>query len=421
MRGCSFLVSVQQGVVPMHATFKTGLICTAFILAAGGLPVAAQSFDALEARLADHPSLAALAYQADASRERSIAATALPDPVVSIGVNNFPIFDPSFSDFPATNKAVGIRQEFPNRAGRAARSGEARALADHAELVRAAQLAALRGELIALLHEKSRIARQRDLAEARGAKYDELTGVVEAEIHAGRPAVFRLAEIEAERAGVARALVDLGRQEADINARLIDLVGLAPATPPPPVTPVDWSGAALDFHAVRVADAATQAASYAVDGAKAAWRPNWGAQVTYQQRESGANFAGDDWVSGMVTFTVPLWAGRSQAPRLRAAKADRASAEMRYQTAARSSAARYASEAAAWRAARDNIAVLERTIAAVEDEIAAQITIYESGAGTYAPVIDGEIAILKIRADIAAEEARMAAAIARMNALLAPS
>lgn len=402
----------------MSPKLRIWLICALAMYIAPGGTALAQSFEELEARLADHPSLAALTYQADASRERSVAATALPDPVVSVGINNFPIFDPSFSEFLPTNKAVGVRQDFPNRAGRDARSGEARAVAEQTERIRTAQLATLRGELIALLHEKRRIARQRDLARGRNEKYDELTGVVEAEIDAGRPAVFRLAEIEAERAGVARELVELDRQEAEINARLIDLVGLVPATPAPPVAPINWSGDAMGFHTVRVEDAGIRVADYSLDGAKAAWRPNWGAQLTYQQRESGANFTGDDWVSGMVTFTVPLWAERSQEPRLGAAKAERASAEMRYQAAARSAAARYAAEAAAWRAAEDNIAVLTRNIAAVDDEIAAQLTIYESGVGDYAPIIDGELAILKLRADIAAEEARRAAAIAHMNALL---
>lgn len=402
----------------MPSTFKFRLAVMLLASVLPGSGALAQSLEELEARLADHPSLAALTYQADASRERGIAATALPDPVISVGINNFPIFDPSFSEFLPTNKAVGVRQEFPNRAGREARAGEARAMAAQTDRIRDAQLATLRGELIALLHDKRRIDRQRELARQRNEKYDELTGVVEAEIDAGRPVVFRLAEIEAERAGVARVLVDLDRQEAEINASLIDLVGLVPATPAPPVAPLDWSGHAMDFHAVRVADAGIRLADYSVDEARAAWRPNWGAQLTYQQRESGANFAGDDWVSGMVTFTVPLWAERSQEPRLRAARADRASAEMRYQAAARSAAARYAAEAAVWRAAEDNIAVLQRNIAAVEDEIASQMTIYESGVGDYAPIIDGELAILKLRADIAAEDARRAAAIARMNALL---
>lgn len=404
----------------MFSTFTSRFFSAALAWLAMALSVSAQPFTDLEARLAEHPSLAALAYQAEASRERGIAATALPDPVVSVGVNNFPVFDPSFSEFLPTNKAIGVRQEFPNRAGRKASAGEASALGAQTELVREAQLATLRGELIALMHEKHRIARQNALTEARDAKYDELTDVVEAEIDAGRPAVFRLAEIEAERAGVARERVGLDRQEEEINARLIDLVGMVPATPAPDIAPAEWSGEARAFHAVRVADAAIKVAEYSVVGAKADWRPDWGAQLTYQQRETGAgaSFAGDDWVSGMVTFSVPLWAGAKQAPRLRAAQADRASAEMRYQAAARSAARRYAIEAAGWRSAEANIAVLARNIAAVRDEIAAQLTIYESGAGDYAPIIDGEIAILKLRAEIAAEEASKAGAIARMNALL---
>ncbi|MAI91761.1 MAG: transporter [Hyphomonadaceae bacterium TMED5] len=402
----------------MPCTFKFWFACALLACVLPSNSAFAQSFEELEARLADHPSLVALTYQAEASRERRSAATALPDPVISVGINNFPIFDPSFSEFLPTNKAISIRQEFPNLAGREARAGEEGAMAEQTDRIRTARHAALRGELIALLHDKRRIERQRDLARLRNENYDRLTDVAETEIAAGRPAVFRLAEIEAERTGVARELVDLDREEAEINARLIDLVGLVPATPAPPVAPVDWSGDAMAFQAVRVADAGVLVADYSVEGAQAAWRSNWGAQLTYQQRESGANFAGDDWVSGMVTFTMPLWAERSQAPQLRAAKADRASAEMRYQAAARSAAARYASEAAAWHSAEDNIAVLERNIAAVENEIAAQLTIYESGVGDYAPIIDGELAILKLRSDVAVEEARRASAIARMNALL---
>ena len=399
-----------------HSIFR--VFCAALAVSLLGAAASAQSFDALETRLADHPSLVALTYQADANRERSVAATALPDPVVSLGVNNFPVFDPSFSSYLPTNKALGISQSFPSRAGRQARSEEAGAMAEQMDRVRAAQRATLRAELIALLHDKTRIARQRDLARLRGDKYDELTKVIEAEIDAGRPAVFRLAEVDIERADVARVLVDLQRDEAGIDARLIDLVGIVPETAAPEIAPIDWSGKAPDFHAVRVAESAIEIANSSVDGAEAAWKPNWGAQLTYQQRESGAMFAGDDWVSGMVTFTVPLWSERSQAPRLRAAKADRASAEMRYQASARSAAARYAAEAASWTAAKETITVLSGNISAVEDAIASQLSLYESGAGSYAPIVDGEISILKLRADIAAEEARMAAAAARMNALL---
>ena len=395
------------------------LLVAAFAAAVPLAAVAnAQSFAELEARLEAHPSLSALGYDAEADRERAVASTALPDPVVSLGINNFPIFDPSFDSYLPTNKAVGIRQQFPSFAGREARAGEARAMSAQTEAVRDARYAALRAELIALLADKTRLTRQRSLAEARNAKYDELVDIVEAEIDAGRPAVYRLAEIESERAEVSRTLVDLDRQEAETDARLIELVGLVPSTGLPPLTERDWSGAALEFHTVRIADAAVRVTDYGIDEARAAWKPEWGAQLTYQQRDEGAMFAGDDWVSGMVTFTVPLWAERKQAPNLRAAKAERAGAEQRYQAAARNAAAQYASRDAIIRAADASIDVLQVKIAAVEDEVEAQLIAYESGVGGYAPIIDGEIAILKLRAEIEAETARKAAAIARLNALL---
>jgi len=394
------------------------LLVAAFAAIPQATIASAQSFNELEARLKSHPSLSALGYDAEANRERAIAATALPDPVVSLGINNFPIFDPSFDTYLPTNKAVGIRQQIPNLAGRQARAGEARAMSVRTEAVRDARYAALRAELIALLADKRRLARQRTLAEAQNAKYDELVDIVEAEIDAGRPAVYRLAEIESERAEVSRTLVDLDQQEAETDALLIELVGLVPSTSAPPLTEKDWSGTALEFHTVRVADAAVRVTDYGIDEARAAWKPEWGAQLTYQQRDEGAMFAGDDWVSGMVTFTVPLWAERKQAPNLRAAKAERAGAEQRYQAAARNAAAQYASRDAIIRAADASIDVLQVKIAAVEDEVEAQLITYESGVGGYAPIIDGEIAILKLRAEIEAETARKAAAIARLNALL---
>lgn len=375
----------------------------------------------LDARLADHPSLLALGYQAEASRERSTAAGALPDPVLSLGINNFPIFDPSFSEFLPTNKSIAWRQEFPNRAIRKARTDEALAMAEQTDKMRDAQLASLRAELITLLYEKTRIASQRDLAQARHTKYAELTDVVAAEIDSGQPAVFRLAQIQAERAGVDGELVDLERQDRELNARLIELVGLIPDTSPPSMSPGTWSEEPLDFHAVQVAAASINIAGYSVDGAEAAMRPNWGAQLTYQQRESGDNFSGEDWVSGMLTFSLPIWAERSQEPRLRAAQADRASAQMRYMAAARSATARYTAEVAAYEASANSIAALERNITSVRDKIASQLTTYESGVGTYAPVISGDIAILKLRAQIVAEQARRGASIARINALLVTS
>ena len=402
---------------------------TAAILASAALyttPASAQTLEDLQSRLFDHPSLTAMRQNSDAERDRSIAAGALPDPVISVGVNNFPIADPSFDAFVPTNTSFGVRQQIPNGSLRRARSSEATRRAVLSDVAMTMQYANLQADLYTALIEKRRIAEQSAFAQAQNEKYDALADVVASEIDAGRPAVFRLAEIDVERAGVARRLADLVGQRARADAQLINLVGSAPDMTPPLMIPADWAGDAKTFHLVQVAEAGVDVSDARIDQARAAFKPELGVQFNYQLRQEGSGaptemFAGDDFVSGMVTFTVPLWASRSQKPRLRAARSERAAARSRSMNAARRGAAEYASYQAMRQAAEDAIDILNRQIAAIDDQMTAQLTTYESGVGDYSPIIDGEIAILSLKSEIAMEKARRDTAIARMNALLVTS
>ena len=393
-------------------------------MALGAPPVFGQSFEELEAQVRDHPSLAAIRFQSEALREDAVAVAAWPDPVVSLGVNNFPVFDPSFRSYLPTNKAIGVRQGIPNRSKRDAKSERARRSAAQSDAIEALQFAQLRAELIIALVEKRRISEQASLLKEQDALYNELLKIVQSEIATGRPALFRLAEVDLERAEVARSLAELGGEIAAINARLVDLVGDAGNASPPLLEPVTWTGAADAFHAVRVTQAEISVSDAEVARAQAAWGPDWGLQLTYQQRNRGAPetpFAGDDWVSAAVTFTVPLWGRRSQAPALRAAKARRESAHSRSLAAARAAEARFSALTATFQASEAAISVLEDKIAAIGEQVDAQRTQYESGVGDYSPVIDGELAELVIRARISHEQARRDRAVARLNALVVTS
>lgn len=386
----------------------------------------AQTLDELEARLARHPALNALQYRSDAERERADAALALPDPVVSLGINNFPIFDPGFDRYLPTNKAVGVRQQFPAAALRNAQSLGASNRGAQSDAARDWQYAQLRAELRISLIERARIGDQRRLALARREKYAELAEVIQSEIDAGRPALFRLAQVDVERADIDRALAELSAEEAGIEARLVDLVGDVPDTPAPVPVVAEWTGEAREFHAVRIAEASVKVADAGVDQAAAAYKPEWGVQLTYQQRDAGrggpgSSFAGDDWVSGMVTFTVPIWAEKSQAPRLRAAKADLGAARAMSMAAARRAASDYAGYMATRRAAAESLKVLAAKIASLGEQRSALLTVYESGVGDYSPIIDGELAILLLQSQIAAETARRDGAGERLNALLVTS
>ncbi len=394
-------------------------------LALAAPPALGQSFPELEARLKEHPALDAIRLQTEAFREDAVAAVAWPDPVVSVGINNFPLFDPSFRTYLPTNKALGLSQQIPNRPERAARSAQARRSASRNDAVEALQLAHMRSKLIVALVEIRRISEQVSLLRRQDSLYGELEQVVQGEIAAGRPVLFRLAEIDLQRAEVDHSLADLEGEKAQVEALLEDLVGGARDVPsPPPLEPMAWSGSAESFHSVGVAREEISVAEAGVSEAQAAWKPDWGLQLTYQQRDSGGSdvrFAGDDWVSAAVTFSVPLWGNRSQAPALRSAKARQESARSRYAAVARSAVAKYSALDATRRAAEAAISALQQKISAIREQEEAQRTRYESGIGDYSPVIDGELAELILLARIADEQARRDRAVAQLNSLLVTS
>ena len=375
------------------------------------------SLSELDEQLRAYPQLDAFSLRADAERERGSAATALPDPEVTMGLNNFPLFDPSFTEYLPTNKSIGLRQRFPNGDRRDAVRDEAFARASRLDAARAARLAELRADLRVQLVTLQRVEKQLVLLDARLAKYAELDEIVLAEVDAGQPSLFRLAEIESERAEVGRRRVALRAEQRQAEARLRELVGTVPDGIVIDPALREWNARGSEFHVVRVAQETIDIFSSRIDAARADYKPDWGVQATYQQRENGRNFDGDDWVSIGVTVSVPLWKKQKLDPRLRAAQSDRSAAMADVQTAARAALSRYEALDAERMAARDAVQVIETKIIAVEQALADRLVVYESGLGGYAPILDGEIAVLALRGDIVVERAREDVAIIRMNGL----
>lgn len=380
------------------------------------------TMDQIEAKLRQHPSLESLSFTALANRERANAALGLPDPIVSLQLNNFPVLSPSFTEYLPTNRAVGIRQAFPSRAERNAKSTKSLRNADQVDAERNYQFDRLRGRVLALLIGRAALDEQRTIAAARDAKYDELTEIIDIEINAGRPLVFRLAQVDVERSEVSRTLADLNMQREVIDAQLIELLGTVPQVTLPEMRRTPWPDNALSLHAVRVADAGVEIASADIDIAEADFKPDWGANITYQQRESGkgprSNFDGDDWVSGGVSFTIPLWASKKQEPALRAAKADLSAARARRSSVARQIRSEWRRLEARADVAVENINILETQIAATNEQTDAQLISYESGQGDYSAIIDSEIAVFRLQADMIKEGVRRDQTIAIMNSLL---
>lgn len=380
------------------------------------------SLSEVKARIRQHPSLDAYAFSASADRLRAESALSLPDPVVSLQLNNVPLFDPSFSEYLPSNKAVGVRQDLPNRSGRKAASLKSLRLANQSDIGAEEHYAAVEGRVLALVISRSYLIQQRALIQQRLNKYDELKDIIDIEISAGRPLLYRIAQIDIERADAERELTHIDQDIRVINAQLINWLNVVPEVDLPDLSLTPLSGNALQFHGVRVADARVDVSDAEVQKAEADFKPNWGVNLTYQQRESGqgpqSNFDGEDWVSGGVSFTVPLWSGKRQTPNLRAAKSDRQAALSNRTARARELRAQWMQYDAKRDAASANIKTLKRKILAIKEQSEARLIQYESGSGDFSPILDAEIATLTLGAEILKEASRRDQMVAMMNSLL---
>jgi len=387
------------------------------------------SFRDLEQHLTTHPRLDQLRLQSTAMQERATTAGALPDPVISFGLNNVPIQDFSFDTFLPTNKSIGVQQAIPNSATRAARVENAVTNSAAIDIAIDFEFARLRALLITALIERTRLALEIANARQQDQKYAELYEVIRNELNAGRAVVFRLAQINIERAEVARNIVNFESELIAANAQISSLAGIRIADStlaniePPSVSLFQWHHNNLMFHSVRLANANIAIADARVAEVRSEFRPNWGLSFTYQQRDTGSglagsSFSGDDWFSGQVSFSLPIWAGRKQAPALRAAQSEKAAAGMNVSAIARKTEAEWRALVATHEAAERSIALFEQNLNSLDEQIAASLTTYESGTGDYSPIIDSEIARLSFQSQIFREIARRDIAAAQANSLL---
>ncbi len=382
-----------------------------------------QSFSAIEARLLKHPTLQHLKLRSAAMQAFSKADSALPDPVISLGLNNVPIKTFAFDDFLPTHKSIGIQQSIPNSGIRRARLQKARTKSASLDLAFEYELSLLRASLIIGLIDQVNLAQEISLARQRDRKYSELKQVVRNEINAGRAMVFRLARIDIERADVAQEVVNLQAQLSAVKAKINSLIEMETDIHPPTLPLTEWDGDPLSFHRVRLAMANISIAETRVSEVQAENGPSWGLSLMYQQRQAGTGqtglpFSGDDWFSGQVTFTVPIWASKKQAPALQAAIAEKAAAKMDVSSIAREVEFEWRRFVAERKAADANIVLLEKQLQALDEQIAASLTTYESGTGDYAPIVDGEITRLQFKSKISREKARRNMMTIRANSQL---
>ena len=281
---------------------------------------------ALERAAANAPSVQANEAGVEAKRSAAIAAGRLPDPTLSVGIDNFPISGPpafTLNGDSMTMARVGIEQAFPNPAKRRAQRGRAQADIGVAEADLAVEAQNVRLETalawVDLYYAKRRLAQLQRLDESLG----DLQATVSARLASGSARPSQALEPEQLRAAVNDRRSEVEAEVAKAKARLARLTGDpdADVSGDPPVLEVDGPGLRAGLASLprlQALDAESRAADADTALARADKRPDWRVGTSYGRRDP----AYGDMVSVTVSIDLPFFGKRRQDPLIAARESE---------------------------------------------------------------------------------------------------
>ena len=265
------------------------------------------------------PRLAAQRHALAASAEQIGRAAELPDPKLRLGIENLPVtgddrlrYDRDFM----TMRSIGLMQEFPNAAKRAARNARAESLRDLESANLRVQVSALRREIATAWLEVHYAERVRDALEQQAGQFRLQTDAVAAGIARGRQ---NAAESFVLRQALEQANDRVIEQERRLErARLALGVWIGDAArralgPPPDTTHIAPSREQLAERLarhpqLRALERREAVARAEADVARSARKADWSLEVGYQHRLP----AFENMITVMATFDLPWQTGRRQ-------------------------------------------------------------------------------------------------------------
>lgn len=276
------------------------------------------------------PLLDARRSQVVSAEQEARRAGALPDPTLSVGIDNLPVTGPDAfntgADF-MTMKKIGLRQAIPARAKREAQrtlaargidEANARAQAEQLDVRRRTAQAwidlwstARELEALEALRDEATLASTLARARVRGG-----AGTVDDALSAAAAVVELDVRMDALSADVAAAQARLARWTGDdaaaVDTKLVPDFSALPVPEARLVASIDRLGPVLPVSAQ------VETAAAAVDAARAEKHPDWSVAMSYGQRERGRS----DMLMLEFGIGLPLFPGERQDRGIAAREAD---------------------------------------------------------------------------------------------------
>jgi outer membrane protein TolC len=360
--------------------------------------------------LASEPGQQALRARAAALEEQAVVAGALPDPMLRVGLNNYPIESGGFTTEGMTNVGAVYRQAFPRGDTRSLNNRKFTRLAE-AQM----QEADARGDDVLAA---TRIAwldlyywsKARELVRESRPFFDDLATITRSLYAVGRRNQQDVLRAELELSRLDDRLIDIERQQLRARAQLREWIGedagrrVAGKLPrwddAPPLE--DLIAALREHPALQAADARIAAQDTGVEIAEQRSKPGWALDVGYSYR-NGSLPSGDprsDFVTVGVTVDLPFFSKKSVDSTLSAALQERSAARADKQRMQRSLESRLAAEYARWQELSRRLALYEeRILVQANDHAQASLLAYQNDRGDFADVMRGYIDDLNTRID----------------------
>ena len=409
-----------------HAAWLALLLtapCIGPALADNAMPALSHA-EALELARRSAPALRAQQATLAGSSALLPAASALPDPRLSVGLENLPVAGPdrwSTTRDGGTMQRISLMQEVPNRGKREAREqvAQARVERDRATLA-AAELAVRRDASLAWLAVHFAEARQAHVA-AFLHENRLLQDTLPARIAAGTAQPAELTMARQEALSIADRADDLARDVRKARVELRRWVGEraeAPLLGAPATARVDAARlrALLPHHAELAPFAPMRAMAQAeVAEADAEKRGDWAWEVTYSRRPRY-----DDMVSFQLRFDLPWQRDRRQQPQIEARRRELERIEAEREELLRRHAAEteaMLAELQALDGQSERLRTAGQPLAA--ERVAVAMAAYEAGRGDLSAVLAARTQVLETRLRAIELEAQRAALRVRLSTLIA--
>jgi outer membrane protein TolC len=392
------------------------LILFLVALSVWATPVAAASrapltlAEAEDLAMQAEPGREALEARAAGLREQAIVAGALPDPMLRVGLNNFPVQSGGFSTEAMTQASIGVRQTFPAGKTRVFSAEKFGRLADGMSERAAARSRDVRTAVREAWLDLFYLDQSRALVVESRPYFADLADVTRSLYAVGRKTQQDVLRAELELSRLDDRVIDIERRRAHARAALAEWIGDAAERPLAAALPgwesvpaIEMLQEGLQRHpALLAADAEVLASEAGIRIADERSKPGWALDLAYGYREGflPSGQPRSDMVTLGVTFDLPFFRKKSVDSTLTAALQERTAANAAKRRLQRELRRELETAFIQWRDLTRRLSVFDgRILGQAEDHADAALLAYRSDAGDFADVMRAYVDLLNTRID----------------------